>query len=292
MINFVPTAYELYFPKDPIATQKLEELERAFFSALRLRNGTFKLTYPHRLDDLNALATPYLPSDRPLMIMDVAVSSGISTLEWTATLDNAGITHHMVAGDMTIDAFLVNVGPWLRVLVDKAGHALQFDVGGRAISRKRDQLFRLPCIVVLKIASRLVRSKFIHQAQAGHWYGITWRSLQLVSISLRRLSSIEVIEDDILGKGRFIHAFHVVRAANILNRSYFSESVLMTMIQNLRSRLKPGGLLIICRTGDKNINNATLFTLGLDGSFGVLARLNEGSEVEELVLRVPRFSLT
>ena len=59
------------------------------------------------------------------------------------------------------------------------------------------------------------------------------------------------------------------------------------MVSNLRSRLLPGGLLIVCRTNEKGVNNATVFTLGDDGRLTTTARLNEGSEIADLVLDLP-----
>jgi hypothetical protein len=59
------------------------------------------------------------------------------------------------------------------------------------------------------------------------------------------------------------------------------------MLINLRSRLLPGGLLIVCRTNAAGVNNATVFGLEQDGRFVETARLNEGSEIADVVLRLP-----
>src|SRR5580704_1783814 len=65
-----------------------QKQEAAFFASLRLRNGTFKTTDHHRLDDLNMLVIgEWQKLDRkPRQIMDVGVSSGISSLEWADAL--------------------------------------------------------------------------------------------------------------------------------------------------------------------------------------------------------------
>ena len=103
------------------------------------------------------------------------------------------------------------------------------------------------------------------------------------------------IEDDILA-GAPTETVDVLRAANILNKGYFDEDILEQMVRNLRRRLRPGGLMIVCNT-DYNegfdygrmdyggMNNASLFRLDADGRFVVQARLNAGSEIEGLVLR-------
>src|SRR5437588_7503673 len=106
----IPTARELY-TATPVDSAELQEiLETQFFSSIRLKNGTYKFTYSRRLDDLNELTRKVIPPNRPLEVMDVAVSSGVSTLEWIADLNSAGIEHRMTAGDLTMTALLLSFG--------------------------------------------------------------------------------------------------------------------------------------------------------------------------------------
>src|SRR5258708_1177203 len=97
--GYIPTAYELYLGKPGWHEQIREEMEKRFFASIRLKNGTYKFTYSHRLDDLNELTNKFLPPARPLKVMDVAISSGISTLEGTQSLMKAGINYQMTAGE-------------------------------------------------------------------------------------------------------------------------------------------------------------------------------------------------
>ena len=80
-----PTTREVFGPlQTPVAQQ--DQLETEFFERVVLPNGTFKTTKPHRLDDLNQAALPFLTGlaadSQPLRIMDVGISSGVSTIEW------------------------------------------------------------------------------------------------------------------------------------------------------------------------------------------------------------------
>ncbi len=97
MTHRVPTAHALYFDETVRGADQLEALEDLFFRNIRLPNGTYKTTYRRRLDDLNALARQHLPPKRPLDFMDVAVSSGVSTLEWIEFLAESGIQCRMTA---------------------------------------------------------------------------------------------------------------------------------------------------------------------------------------------------
>lgn len=293
MHDRIPTANELYFSEIPADAARLETLEKRFFQSVGLPNGTWKTTSYRRLDDLNALVQNHLPARRPLDVMDVAVSSGVSTLEWLESMEQAGIECRMTAGDAAADAYLVTLGPGLRVLVDRRGTPLQYEVAGYAIRlpmRKREMLrFGLPVLYMrILLASAVAPAlKSAKGAVEGARMGIRWQPLKLVSTLLRKRNRIEVVEDDILVNRSYKECFDVLRAANILNRGYFDEGTLVAMLLNLRNRLRKGGLLVVCRTNDRNVNNGTLFTLGDDGRLRTLARLNEGSEVEEIALKLP-----
>jgi hypothetical protein len=292
----VPTAFELYFGRRAAAPggHRPEELERVFFDSITLRNGTYKTTWNGRLDDLNALVQSLLPPQRPLEIMDVAVSSGISTAEWLLSLEQAGIECNMLAGDAVVDAFLISVGR-LRALTDRTGHLMQLDVAGRAVRtpppRRRDRVLYLPHILLMKTAARLFNldasgGSTAQQAIQSR-LGVTCQPLTLTSPSLAQMPRLRAVEDDILLNTSYSRRFHVLRAANILNLAYFDSATLQRMLVNLRRRLVPGGLLIVCRTNEVGINNASVFSLGDDGRLSLTARLHQGSEIADLVLRLP-----
>ena len=178
-----PTANELYFGNAPPDPTTLEAMERAFFRNVRLPNGTLKSTWHHRFDDLNALVMRHLPTKRPLDVMDVAVSSGVSTLEWLESMQDAGIECRMTAGDAVVDAYLVSVGEKLRVLVTRRGQPLQYDVAGTGVMvplRKQDRLIYFLPAMVLRAAARLVAPALANN-NASHHLGIHWRALKLVS---------------------------------------------------------------------------------------------------------------
>jgi len=113
--------------------------------------------------------------------------------------------------------------------------------------------------------------------------------VKLVTHRLRNNKDIELLDDNIAGpnpshlRGRF----QVVRAANILNRGYFSIHQLGEIVKNLRDRMTgPGAFLLIVRTESKGDNHGTVFRLDDKGSFEVLARVGRGSEIEDIVLSI------
>jgi hypothetical protein len=269
-----------------------EQLETNFFSSVKLSNGTYKFTYSRRLDDLNSLVNDLLPTDRPLRIMDVAVSSGVSTLEWIESLNQKGLEHDMTAGDLTAVCFLLSLGKHLHVLTDKNGYPLQFDVFGRAVPNPpggRNLLrFFLP-LGLLRIWLALKQRTISEAARkpagvAERFPGTNLQQITLTSPRLKGAANLHVVDDDILNDVRFPQSFDVLRAANILNRDYFDDGVLLKMLRNLRTRLVSLGLLVVCTTEDAGDNHGTIFQLTGNGSFEVVARLNGGSHIEDLVL--------
>ena len=77
----------------------------------------------------------------------------------------------------------------------------------------------------------------------------------------------------------------VIRAANILNKVYFSEVQLKQILSNIAIQLKPSGLLLVSKTDDMGINHATIFRKTKNG-FSLLSKLNSGSEITDLALQL------
>jgi hypothetical protein len=288
-----PGPLDIYFA-DLSAEDRLKA-ERGFFSRLQLSNGTYKTTTPHRLDDVNALVTdiltPSFPRNRPLEVMDVAVSSGVSTAEWSDHLTAMGVMHCINATDLAVEAVLLTVGRSGAVLWQDDGHPLVVQLRGYCIYLVRSgfmrhiaRLLRLPLRVVYTLATRVL----------GHTFGgrpldssLRVRRVPLVSKAVIRNANIHVIEDDITDPGKFLGQVDICRAANVLNRTYFPDNTLALIARNLLSRVRNDGLLVVCRTTNETatgrVNLATVLRKR-DGSVQVVGRLHGGCDVEDLLL--------
>jgi hypothetical protein len=293
--NSRPTTQEV-FGKTPPPPAAQEFLEREFLERVVLPNGTFKTTTANRLDDLNLAVLPWVAriSDRPIQIMDVGVSSGVSTLEWHNFLGENGIPLDMVGTDLTIYTSLVNLTSRLAVLVDRDRNILHVDVFGHGAPARADGLlgivtgmirllFRAAMSVDRRLPPLQGRVRETAQGRLLHCEPVT-----LLTRRLLQRASLRIFEEDLLAPERpeFKQAFHVVRAGNILNRAYFSDQVLVQIIAKLKERLRPNGLLIVCRTTRDGVNHATLFECGAKSRLRVLLRLGSGSEIEELLTAV------
>jgi hypothetical protein len=248
------------------------DAEFELFRRIRIPSGVHKTTEVRRLDDLNERALRVLPGARPLELMDVAVSTAITTLEWSEQLTAAGVDHRLLAGDSHIDAVWLSL-PFCDLLLDRDRNQLLLAVVlGRAVDVLGSSWRSALALPVLKATARL--SKAVR---------VPMRYVELVTPRVRGCPAIEVVEDDIfVTRPELRSRFHVVRAANILNRGYFDDTQLRAAVANLRERLRPGGLLIVCRTLDDGANHGSFFKAEGDG-WTVVGRIGEGSEIESLI---------
>jgi hypothetical protein len=268
-----PTGATLMYGPGAVVTA---DLEHRFFASIRLANGTFKTTSARRLDDLNDEIFRHLPRDRPLAIKDVAVSSGISTVEWYEALREAQIKCNITATDLLIHARLVRKRGGLTVLLDGEGSLLQIDVAGVAfrpeqIGRRERAFYALPIAVARRTARRAHRGPVRAEV-----------AIDLVSPRLSGCPDIDVREEDLFAPSEG-QRWDVIRAANVLNRVYFKELALRELVARLAGDLRNGGLLAICRTDPELGNQASVFQRGAE-RFELLGEIGGGSEVRELVL--------
>jgi len=254
-------------------------METSFFARLQLRNGTFKTTGDRRLDDLNELVAQLLPRGRSLEILDTAVSSGITTLEWYEHLRGLGLQVHLSAGDLYCMAELLSWGRHFDLLVDDTGYVLQYETAGLAWRPWTTPGDWIPLYAVaVRITALFFRLLKLLRRPVR-------RPLRLFSPRLLAVADIDLFEDDLFEENpAFAQKFDVIRAANILNIAYFPKERLELAIVRLAARLKTGGLLIVNRTNLEGVNHGSVFRLGPKRTFSVEGRVGDGSEIEELLL--------
>lgn len=263
-------------------------VEEDFFTSLMTRNKTYKTTFHGRFSDINPYLLDYLlhhvpPAPRAL---DIGVSSGISTVELYDDLRQGGLEVEILASDILIDAFLVNVFPGCYALVDPDGFPLRFDL---PLVTVKPWITRNDYYSGIFILRKSVNTLFTRRAHRILLNLADARISQVKLVTPRALAKagITVCTDDI---GRYNSAFEAsfdfVRAANVLNKGYFAPVVLSTMIANIGRYLrKPHGSLFVVRTHEDRTNHGTLFRRGDNRHFEVVHRFGSGSEVEDLVLR-------
>lgn len=286
------TIGSVFFPEPDCDADTLEKRENRFFNQINISGTLYKTTYYHRLDDLNLVVDNCLPKNHKLNIMDVAVSSGITTWEWMQHLKSSGIEFHMTAGDIAMDATMISISRSIKVLIGRYGKVFQFDLFGWPLPnspmRLRGKIFKILNILLnMLIRTNLIKNqrhrdgelKFVSNAL----FKIT--PLKLISNKISDAKNLDIIEDNIQNDNPEHHSkYDVIRAANILNKQFFTDEVLIKMITNLRKKLKPGGILVICRTLADKKNHATIFKLTDEHNFQAIETLGQGSEITSLVV--------
>jgi hypothetical protein len=278
LLKSSPTPHQVFFERNPPERQAV--LEREFFNRVCTANGTFKTTANNRLDDVNQVLLPYVRRFEAPEILDVAVSSGITTVEWFDYLSQFDLRFRLVATDICVNSSLVSLRfvPFFSAIFDKDENLIHVSVCGRGWITHR-QLNPKSFAGLLTLLTRW----FVRAASRTIPAILHREPLMLVTSGIAN-RSIKVEEDDLLEENRpeFLRRFHVVRAANIVNKGYFPEPLLRKMIDNLKGRLRPEGFLIVCRTHSDGKNHGTVFQLR-GSRLCAVQRLGMGSEVEDLV---------
>ena len=130
--------------------------ESQFFSKLKMRNGTFKLTQPARFASLEAEIGSRIAERAAHMqqVLDVGVSTGLTTIELADFLRAKGASAEVIGTDLFIQAHLVEITPEFRVLSDNEGWPLQYDLAGRPIRAWVRRLDYLTLMVAPRLLAR------------------------------------------------------------------------------------------------------------------------------------------
>ncbi len=255
----------------------LEKAEAQLFRSLRMPNGTYKTTAWRRLEPLDNLTVSLVQASEPVQLLDVGASSAVTTAELVTLLRSRFERVTAVAADLFMHAEIVRVPFGGEVLLHRASRsAVEASWGPIKIVDDALTLAR-PLSILRKLFMKLITAAVGLARAVG--IPLETRPLNLVS---RKASdeSIYFVECDIFQqRNDWSERFLIVRAANILNKGYFSDDLLKTGIAHLASYVAPGGLLVLARCIGEEIH-ATVFRK--DGTrLLVEARLGDGSEVEE-----------
>ena len=259
-------------------------IETQFYGRLRMRNGTFKLTKSARFRDVEAAVAQAISARAANLrtVLDVGVSTGITTIEFCDFLRSMGARPQITATDLFIDAHIVEPFVGVRVLADPTGWPLEYDLFGRSF---RAAIGRWDYVTLTVFLRLLARVALRHRLKSMIDRGKS-KPVKFLSARLANRDDISVIDNDILTQSEnMVGKFDLVRAANILNRGYFSDENIARAVATVRSYLRhPGGMLLVTRTKNDEVNSGTLFELTEDRTFTSLVRIGDGSEIDSIVL--------
>jgi len=272
----VPTATQFFArPLDRISRR----YEARFFGGLKTGNATFKRTEAGRMAVIDDRVIKRVASAGARLdeVLDLGVSSGTTTIEMVEALRRAGHRPRVTATDRLINARLVPL-PWgCRALVEPGGHVLQYEVLGTAIRPWRRRLDYFTGLAAIGTLTRRLLEPHIANARSS-------TPVALVSPHLAQMKGVALVEDDVtIANPRLVGRFDLVRAANLLNRHYFSADGMAAAVANVKSYLRgPGAWLLVLRTHGNGDHHGTLLRMGRTGCLEVVERYGVGSEVEAL----------
>jgi hypothetical protein len=261
-------------------------VEMRFHEELLLRNGVYRTTRANRMDETfpPLLAACASLARRPLRVLDVACSVGISTVELHQALVGAGLSCATVGTDYIVAARYVARADGCGLLFDGDEQVLQVDVDGWASPwrwRRSDRLLRAG--LVTRAKRLLVReTASFRAALRGAAPGFTVREVPLLARATEGVPGLSFAQESIL-EPRVPGPFDVIRAANILNGDYFPPAQLRRMVELLRERLEHGGVLLVARNlPGETLTRSTIFRHA-NGRLVPEAETHGGSEVAALL---------
>jgi hypothetical protein len=257
-------------------------------------NGTYKRTQRRRFGafDMSVvqLMRQTLASDAPCSIHDMAVSDGRTAVDFfDSIVTETDLDITFLASDASPDVvvlqdsddgFEVVVDPRSAMPLQVVSPPFVFNV------RQPEHPLLYPVNrAVLAVLLRTRVKKIVRDYRAGDGR-VDARAIRLLSPECLRLLAIDSRFDfttyDILEPP--VGRFRVVRAMNVLNRSYFDGTDLRAAIQNAWSSLLPGGLFVTGSNEDagSTVNGAVYQRT--DSGFEELWRSGAGSPVDRLVV--------
>ncbi|WP_437295111.1 hypothetical protein [Sorangium sp. So ce426] len=260
------------FP-DPRALLRPEEITSPeVFSeriSVLLLGGTYKTTRPGRHRQSDALLVGALRQKSPV-VLDVGASDGSTALDLITALGDAFEAYYVTDRALS-----------LRVRADDRGRAFFYDADGACVLAATPRLLFYPAAAGSRRWPRWV---------LPGWRGAippfdpAYPEVSLVQPRLR-----EIARRDARVRLRPHDIFQpwdgpaptVVKAANILNRAYFSDDQLRRAARNFWRALAPDGLLLVI--DNRDAEKASLFAR-TEGGFEHIDSIHGGTEIKELIL--------
>ncbi|HUA63302.1 MAG TPA: hypothetical protein VML19_31395 [Verrucomicrobiae bacterium] len=279
---------------------KVELFERVV-RGLRQSNGTYRTSFRGRfrlLDDyVNQILRNEFDAATPLDVHDWAASDCSTSAEWAAGLFAEFPRARLTASDLTTYVLEAALPDGDTFILEANLSPMQFIRPPFVLRLNPPEPPYLPVnwLLCRRALARLERLR-AQWAIPADWWSSGSQPLPFSSAILRKISMVhpnarQLMRDSAQFAVRSRSAFeplaepcHVVRTMNILNRGYFDEAKLQAGVRAVWLSLRPGGIWIVGRTwqDDPPRHRASVFRRE-GGSFQLLDRYEEGSEIDDLV---------
>lgn len=262
-------------------------------SQLRMTNGSYKLTFRNRFQDVNASLLEVLhgrfPADAALLVEDRAVSNALTSVELARDLFARYPRAQMAASDLVLHLVEVTTPAGLRFVAEPGGAVLQCIAPPWVLSVHHREAYRRPLHLMMaavyrRCARKLGLTNGWQQRDAARVGRV--REISLVHPEARQLAREDarftVVAQSVFDQAA--EAVDVVRTMNILNLQYFSRDQLLTGIRAAHASLKTCGVWVVGRTLEEDRRNHASILIREESGWRLQARVGDGSEIEDLAL--------
>jgi hypothetical protein len=256
---------------DAIARLKNAGIRDYVYSRLFTGGGTSKQTAAGRFQDLDAVIVSLAHKDKINVVHDIAVSSGVTSLELLSALRGSGLPVSLNISDKY--ASYVAAGRGLVSIIDADGALVEMYLCG--VLAKRD------------VSKYFVLTRFLYWLLADVARHIPQKPFVLFDpkvIEQIERGSIQHINYDVFDTS-MTSTFTFVRCMNLLNLDRFSSSKVADALRNIVASLRIGGVLQIGRTMSDGANMAG-FYLKTDRGLKLLREVGNGTELRDLLDRL------
>ena len=247
---------------------------RAWFSArvssLTLK-GTWRSTRPGRHVQTNKLLARLVSGGQPV-IVDIGVSDGVTSLELIEELGANFAKYHVTDRFLAVD------------FVESGSSVLFFDKGGDCICVAGRWVVFYP---EMRRHGRILRWLY------PGVFGVEGADRTLLrEQSLIQPQLLELAEKDpriaVTAHDAFAHwpweGAEVVKVGNLLNRAYFSDPQITSVLRNAHQALRDGGRLVVVENrGAEQLEQTSIF-LRQGGGFILEQQIGAGTEIGDLAL--------
>jgi len=240
-----------------------------FYRDIFVNSKISKRTLEGRFADLDNITVALLQNQKNINLHDVAVSSGITSVDLYNRLHSNGMSLSFFVSDKYAE-FFVKKGFVKRVFDNEK----QFVFGYYAFFFGVDKNLNFPLTMWLfrKMRKIPIPKQFDYKILLFH------PKLQ----TLINNKQVNYIDYDILATKTELK-FSFIRCMNILNFSYFSDAEIKQAVANIYSSLHENGILLVGRTEKNGKNNASFFEKK-DSKYSLLQDVYGGSEIKSIVL--------
>lgn len=233
-----------------------EALQAAVLNLFPITNGAYKRTSRERFGTFDrevlSILARIFSSNAPLSVHDVAVSDGRTACDFYRVLSAHFRALEFLASDLCLRVTRLSFPEArLSVVIDENDVPLQLVRPPFVLNLTRTESWLYPVNHLLRMFWRPRAMAVLDAARAGDEPVIREHILLLCSEARKYLDScanFHIKNYDIFTPPA--HRYHVVRAMNVLNPSYFSPAQLTHAIANLREALHEGGVLVLGSNGE------------------------------------------